>query len=251
LREYDIVGFTGFEGRYYSAFEGFSEDLGRAVDLQVLVTALAMEPLPALPVLATTAVAFAYGEGMGRLACISFGCCYGKRLDQLSPALRRLLQPISFTFWGETKKVAYEGRMEGVPLAPIQALTSILNVLAAMIGTWLFFHSYFGLTLAVTIGSTQLWRIVSEFLRADYRGEGKFTAYQFMSLAMIIYVIGAAFVLPIQTNTFPDLSAGLHALWNPGLLIFLELLWLVVFIYNGRSSVTGSIVSIFVHWNKI
>jgi len=41
LREYEVFGFTGFEGRYYSAFESFSEDLGQAVDLQVLITALA------------------------------------------------------------------------------------------------------------------------------------------------------------------------------------------------------------------
>jgi hypothetical protein len=37
------MGFSGFEGRYYSAFEGFSEDLGRAVDLQALITALAFK----------------------------------------------------------------------------------------------------------------------------------------------------------------------------------------------------------------
>jgi len=213
--------------------------------------ALSMKPVPALPMLAAASVAFAYGEGLGRLACISFGCCYGKRVDQLSPALRRLLEPIRFIFWGETKKVAYEGRMEGVPVVPIQALTSVFSVLAAMIGTWLFFKSYFGPSLVVTIGATQLWRIASEFLRADYRGEGRFTAYQFMSLAMIIYVVGAVFVLPVQTDALPDLGAGFNALWNPGLLVFLQILWLIVFIYNGRSSVTSSTVSIHIHWNRI
>jgi hypothetical protein len=43
LREYGRVGFSGFEGRYYSQFEGFAQDLGRAVDLQLLVTALAFK----------------------------------------------------------------------------------------------------------------------------------------------------------------------------------------------------------------
>ncbi|MBO0724929.1 MAG: hypothetical protein J2P52_04970, partial [Blastocatellia bacterium] len=36
-------GFTGFEGRYYSLFENLKEDMGRAVDLQALVTALAFK----------------------------------------------------------------------------------------------------------------------------------------------------------------------------------------------------------------
>ncbi|MDD2539740.1 MAG: hypothetical protein PHH28_01695 [Desulfuromonadaceae bacterium] len=40
-REYAKMGFSGFEGRYYSVFENFGEDMGRAADLQTLVTALA------------------------------------------------------------------------------------------------------------------------------------------------------------------------------------------------------------------
>ncbi len=40
-REFSKMGFTGFEGRYYSLFERFTEDIGRATDLQTLITALA------------------------------------------------------------------------------------------------------------------------------------------------------------------------------------------------------------------
>jgi hypothetical protein len=43
LREFEVMGFTGFEGRYYSLFESLTEDVGRAVDLQALVTALAFK----------------------------------------------------------------------------------------------------------------------------------------------------------------------------------------------------------------
>src|SRR5262245_48257840 len=43
LREFEVMGFTGFEGRYYSLFESLAEDVGRAVDLQALVTALAFK----------------------------------------------------------------------------------------------------------------------------------------------------------------------------------------------------------------
>ncbi len=42
-RLYGRMGFCGFEGRHYSQFASLSEDLGAAVDLQRLVTALAFQ----------------------------------------------------------------------------------------------------------------------------------------------------------------------------------------------------------------
>lgn len=41
LREYKQMGFSGFEGRYYSLFENLREDMANAVTLQVLITNLA------------------------------------------------------------------------------------------------------------------------------------------------------------------------------------------------------------------
>ena len=41
LRQYQQIGFTGFEGRYYSLFERFGQDMTHAIDLQHLVTLLA------------------------------------------------------------------------------------------------------------------------------------------------------------------------------------------------------------------
>ncbi len=43
LREFQQMGFTGFEGRYYSLFESFGEDMTHAVNLQALITALAFK----------------------------------------------------------------------------------------------------------------------------------------------------------------------------------------------------------------
>ncbi len=39
-REFAKMGFSGFEGRHYSLFENFEEDMGRAADLQTLITVL-------------------------------------------------------------------------------------------------------------------------------------------------------------------------------------------------------------------
>jgi hypothetical protein len=43
LREFDTMGFSGFEGRYYSLFLSLEGDMGRAADLQTLVNALAFK----------------------------------------------------------------------------------------------------------------------------------------------------------------------------------------------------------------
>jgi hypothetical protein len=42
-REFSKMGFSGFEGRHYSLFESFEGDMGRATDLQTLITALAFK----------------------------------------------------------------------------------------------------------------------------------------------------------------------------------------------------------------
>lgn len=41
LREYNRIGYSGFEARYYSLFEDIEADFAPAVDLQILITALA------------------------------------------------------------------------------------------------------------------------------------------------------------------------------------------------------------------
>jgi len=43
LRQYQSMGFSGFEGRYYSLFHRFLKDMGPAVDLQLLITAFACQ----------------------------------------------------------------------------------------------------------------------------------------------------------------------------------------------------------------
>jgi hypothetical protein len=40
-REYRVMGFSGFEGRFYSLFDSFTDDLGSAAAMQNLITALA------------------------------------------------------------------------------------------------------------------------------------------------------------------------------------------------------------------
>ncbi len=208
--------------------------------------------LPLIPATAAMCLAYAYGEGLGRLACISFGCCYGKRLDQLSPRMRRLFGPFSFTFAGATKKAAYEGSLEGVRVAPIQAITAVVLILIALAGAYLFLKSYFTASLLFTMTGTQVWRFLSEKLRADMRGKSqKISAYQVMALSLAPYSAVIALLFPNGQTAIPNITAGLGLLWDPAVMLFCQALWLAVFLLTGRSVVTGSTLSFFVHTDRI
>jgi len=69
--------------------------------------------VPVLPGLAAVSIAYVFGESLGRLACVSFGCCYGKALREVHPALRRLFTNHCFIFSGKTKKIAYAHGLDG------------------------------------------------------------------------------------------------------------------------------------------
>ncbi len=208
--------------------------------------------IPVVPALAAMSVAYAYGEGLGRLGCISFGCCYGKSIDQLSPRMRRLFESFSFTFAGATKKVAYEGSLEGIRVAPIQAITAVVFIIIALAGAYLFLKSYFTASLLFASAGTQAWRFLSEKMRADMRGKAqKISAYQVMALLMAPYAAAVVLHFPSGQTETPEIAAGLGLLWNPAVLLFCQALWLAVFLITGRSMVTGSTLSFFVRADRI
>ncbi|MGH9800694.1 MAG: prolipoprotein diacylglyceryl transferase family protein, partial [Blastocatellia bacterium] len=179
--------------------------------------------IPVVPALATLAIGYAYGEGLGRLACISFGCCYGKSVAELSPRLRRMFTSLSFTFAGATKKAAYEGQLEGVRLVPVQAITSVIFIIIALIGTYLFLQSHFKTAMLLTMLATQIWRFLSETLRADVRGKAEIiSAYQVMALLMVVYCAIIAFAFSDAPPQTIAIANGLSVLWNPAVILFCQ-----------------------------
>ena len=206
---------------------------------------------PMAPTLAAMTVAYVIGEGLGRLACISFGCCYGKPITDVGPLARRLFQRFHFAFYGETKKIAYASGMEGIKVVPIQALTAALYLAVGLAGMLLFLESFYRGTYALTILVSQGWRVYSETLRADHRGGGRMTMYQKMSLFGIGYAVVVLSVLPAAADRTPDLALGLAALWDPVVIVFLQAIWAVMFVVTGCSMVTGSVLTFHVHRDRI
>jgi hypothetical protein len=206
--------------------------------------------VPVMAVLAAVFIGYAFGEGMGRLACISFGCCYGKPLIESPAPLRKLFGKLHFVFHGETKKITYSHGLDGCRVVPVQAITAIILTLIGLAGTIMFLSGSFAAAFVFTACSTQIWRVFSEFLRADFRGRRKFSAYQIMALAAAASSPAAAFF--IKSFSVPvDISTGVKSLWSPGVIIFLQAVWLAVFLYTGRSSVTGSKIHFHVIQDRI
>jgi prolipoprotein diacylglyceryltransferase len=216
----------------------------------LLVDRLTSVQMPILTTLAAISIAYSFGEGLGRLACISFGCCYGKPLAECSPGIQRLFQRWNFKFNEQTRKISYASNLEGKATLPIQAITAILYVGIGLIGSELFLHGLYAWSFALCVLVTQLWRVFSELVRADYRGDNKFSAYQIMGLLAVPYALLAAVYFYRPQSSLPILADGLAYLWQPGTLIFLQLLWLVLFVYTGRSTVTGASLSFHVHRDR-
>ena len=218
--------------------------------LVLLVNRLSDYQLPVLTTLAAVGIAYAFGEGLGRLACISFGCCYGKPLSACRPLLRKLFSRQHFAFHGATRKIAYAGNLEGEPVLPIQALTALLYTGSALAGTYLFLLGKTAVAFVLMILITQGWRVLSETQRADYRGKNRLSAYQVMGVLAVPYALLCVPVFPDLPRSMRLLS-GLESFWQPGTLIFLQSLWLMLFVYTGRSTVTGAHLSFHVYRDRI
>jgi hypothetical protein len=203
--------------------------------------------IPLMPALAATAIAYCFGESAGRLACISFGCCYGKPLQHAGPRAARIFGRFHFVFHGATRKIAYASGLQGIRVIPVQALTAMLFSLLGLTATALFFHSQYAAAFALTTLVSQTWRVYSETLRADYRGGGRISAYQVMAALSVVIAGLFALILPAAGHVRADVVRGLWSLWSPGILLLLEFLWLGLFLFMGRSETTASVLSFHVN----
>ena len=164
---------------------------------------------------------------------------------------QKVFNRYSFIFSGKTKKVSYEGGLDGVKVFPIQAITAVVYTATGLISTLLFLHSYYALAFLFTMSITQVWRVISEIFRADYRGGGRLSAYQIMAVVSVLYSYGIAYLSSGPHSEIADVITGLWILWNPAMMCFSLALWIAMFMYTGRSTVTGSTMSFYVHKDRI
>lgn len=246
------------EGKHYSFTVGGASFVGIVLCPWIILCmnhwmgdAGGYSSISVLSVLAAASISYAIGEGIGRLACISFGCCYGKALRDVHPLIRLIFKHTRFIFSGKTKKIAYAGGLVETEVVPVQGVTSVIDCCTGIAGVYLFLHGMYLNAFLLCLIVTQLWRFFSEFLRADYRGGRTISVYQILGLVGIIYSIFIAFIFPDAAVFKAQITIGLNILLNPFVFFFLQALWLAIFLYTGRSMVTGSSISFYVREDRI
>ena len=216
-----------------------------------VLTRAGTPPVALIPTMAALMIAYAFGEGLGRLACISFGCCYGVSLRNAPSPVRRIFCRRHFVFRGQMKKISYASGMEGEEVVPIQALTCILYVVTGLAATLLFLRGSFDTAFVSAMAVTQGWRALSETLRADYRGAGKISAYQVMGILAVLLAAALVYFVPASAAIVPDLATGLEVVWQPTLVVSLQALWALIFVVFGKSMVTGAEISFHLRHDRI
>lgn len=126
------------------------------------------------------ACCIAVAHAIGRLGCLTAGCCYGKIYDEPQPfTVKRLVVSVS----GTLIRTEY--------MIPLQIYESVfLFALFAVLTVLLFKKS--GYELPVYMTAYGIWRFIIEFFRADDRGA---TIVSFLSpsqLASVLLVLGGA-----------------------------------------------------------
>lgn len=203
--------------------------------------------IPLFPCLTTLVIAYNYGEGIGRLACISFGCCYGKPINSSN----KIFNVFNFIFFGKTKKISYASNLDGKKVIPIQAITSLLYISIGIFSTWLFLHSHLKLAFILSSIVSLAWRFYSEIFRADHRGGRKISTYQIFSIISILFSIFILFFLYSGNPSKPDIFSGIKSLWNPTILLGIQGISIFIFFFSGTSMVTGSSIKFFVQNDQI
>ena len=221
------------------------------VGLQPLAWRIWHRDLPPMPIFAAAASAYALGESVGRLACLSFGCCYGMPLRDAKPAIAKLFRKHNLVIQGSTKKAAYASGLAGEPLIPVQAITSGIFAVSGLTGIAMFLSQRFRLAALIPLLASWGWRACSEWVRADYRGTSRVSVYQRMSIVAVAYLSSIILLMPAAQPLIPDLQAGFAQLFSAPVILLLQVLWIGLFLYYGRSRVTSSTLSFHVVPDRI
>lgn len=198
----------------------------------------------AAALIASASLAYVLGEAIGRLGCLSFGCCYGRPISEIGPLQRALYGTTATTYRGQLKKISYAGNLENTPVVPVQSIASVVLFALFVVGAWLFWRQSFVASALVSVWGSQLWRLYSETLRADYRGGGSISAYQWMAVAtcaIASVTIAATTGDPVQA---PRFIHGWHAVSQIEVFIAIQALALGIVWFMGRSQVTGAQINL-------
>ena len=198
----------------------------------------------AIALVAAAGLAYVLGEAIGRFGCLSFGCCYGRRLSDVGPLQRALYGSTATTYRGQLKKISYASNMENTPVVPVQSIASVVLFVLFLLGLWLFWRQSFAACALLVIWGSQSWRVYSETLRADYRGGSKISAHQWMALATCVITTATILTATNGASAVPSSVAGWASLARTEVVVAIQVLTVGIVWFMGRSQVTGALVNL-------
>jgi len=172
-------------------------------------------------------------------------------LRDAQPIFTRLFQNHNLVIHGPTKKAAYASGLAGEPLIPVQAITSAVFAASGLTGLGLFLARHFRLAALIPVMASWGWRACSEGLRADYRGGSRISVYQVMAMLSVLYLSIFLVLLPSSSAITPNLSAAFAQFSSAAVILPLQVFWLALFLYYGRSRVTASTLSFYVVTDRV
>jgi len=157
--------------------------------------------LPGWTVADLSAPGLALGQAIGRLGCLSAGCCYGKPTDM----------PWGIKF---TDKYAFEnvGVPLNTPLHPTQIYESLGSLLLFAYLSWRLAHKRFtGQVILEFLALYSIMRFIIEFFRDDDRGfvlNGLLSTSQFIGILTLLGSAAAYYLLYIRHSRPREASEG-------------------------------------------
>jgi hypothetical protein len=215
---------------------------------KLLAAAFGLPAFDAIVLIAAACVAYALGESIGRLACLSFGCCYGRPIESCTSLQKALYSRFTETYRGRFKKIAYAGGLNDREVIAVQSIACVVLFTVFLFSFWLLWSKLYAASIVVALGGSQLWRLYSEQLRADYRGREGFTVYQGMAVVgVLVSVLFAWFAQQPSQGLRASAAAGWFAVTRPEVLLCAQLLAVLITVYMGRSTVTSSRLQMQLH----
>lgn len=216
---------------------------------RVLAHAFALPGFDPGMVIAAACISYVLGEAIGRLACLSFGCCYGKPIEECTSLQKALYSRFTETYRGRFKKISYASGLNDRPVIAVQSMACALLFSIFLASLWLFWKGQVAASIVVSLGLSQLWRTYSEQLRADFRGRDGFTVYQAMALvgAFLSVVFAWIYGSSVGTPVIASAYRGWIAATQVEVIVASQLLAFLIVLYMGRSSVTSSRLELLLH----
>jgi len=72
-----------------------------------------------------------------------------------------------------------------------------------------------------------------------------------MSLFAFPYAMALVLLFPPSPTGGTHIAKGLASIWSPEIILFLQALWLIIFLFTGRSKVTAAEISLYVVRERI